>query len=349
MNKNISHFRRPHLAPASLLTALLFSSGIAQAQSQITLYGRLDLAMRHISNATKAGSSLNELMPGATSSSRWGVRGSEDLGNGLKAHFQLEGGINPDVGSSTQSGRVFGRTSTLGLEGGFGSLIVGRQISLAYEVEGYNEPFGWANVFEPAFIYDNYTSKRWDNSLRYNARSGALSGSFMFSLGELAGNGSAGRNAGASLNYASGPLSVNSVYQRTHNNSGVIEHELYSIGGSYAVAPFKFNFSFLKHQSDTHIQTNDVWASGLTYAATPAVDLIAGGYYDRQKKMDGNKKMLSVMCNYKLSNRSNVYVQADQGSIAGAYRTNVFDDQGYRYAPGIEKRSSLSLGIRHQF
>lgn len=359
MNKQSSHFgfcqqaRLPYSLPNTLHSILPIALSLAAygatAQSNLDVYGRLDLAVRHISNANKNGGSVTELMPGATGTSRWGVRGSEDLGGGLKANFQLEGGINPDLGSSAQSGRLFGRNATVGLEGAFGSLKIGRQISLAYEVEGYNEPFGWANVDQTAFIYDNYTSKRWDNALRYDARFAGISGALMYSLGEQPGNHSGGRNLGASLAYTSGALSINSVLQQTHNSLGVIEHELASLGASYVLAPFKFFVSYLRHQSEVSIQKNHVCASGLSYAATPAIDLIASYYYDKQSQLDGDKKMLSIMFNYKLSKRSNLYLQADRGRISGAYASNVFDDQGYRYAPGITQRSSLALGMRHQF
>lgn len=334
--------------------ALLLGSGIAHAhahaQSSVSIYGRLDLAIRHITNATSAGASLTELMPGATTTSRWGVAGSESLGNGLSVTYKLEGGINPDNGTAAQSSRLFGRHSTVGLSGDFGVLTVGRQISLAYEYEGYNDPFGWGNAFEPGFIYDNYVSKRWDNSIRYGTKKiGDFSGALMYGVGEVAGNNSALRMAGGALSYNSGPLGINGMVQQTHNSKGVVDHELWSIGGHYTVSPFKFSLSYMQHQADITPQKNIIWATGFSYAATPAVDFYAGLYYDSQSKVDGNKKMVSVMLNYKLSKRSNVYVNADRAVITAGYATNVFDDQGYRYAPGIRNRSSLSVGMRHNF
>jgi predicted porin len=349
MSRNIPASRRRSLKAGMLVGLLSVSSG-AFAQSNVLIYGRLDIAIRRITNATSAGDSLTETMPGATTTSRWGLLGSEDLGNGLKATFKLEGGINPDVGTAAQSGRLFGRHATVGLSGSFGHITVGRQISLAYEFEGYNEPFGWANAFEPGFIYDNYVTKRWDNSIRYGSNKfGNMSGALMYSVGENASNSSANRMAGAALSYNSGNLGLNGVVQQTHNAAGVVDHELITFGGHYTMGKIKASLSYMKHQADITIQKNHIWATGINYALTPMLDLHAGVYYDKQTDLDGDKKMVSVMLNYKLSKRTFVYINADRGVTSGGYASNVFDDQGYRYAAGIDNRSSMSVGMRHNF
>ncbi|UUZ48658.1 porin [Massilia sp. B-10] len=59
--------------------------------------------------------------------SRWGIKGSEELGGGLSAFFVIEGGIHADNGTSTQNNTLFGRTSIVGLRGGFGAVSLGLQ------------------------------------------------------------------------------------------------------------------------------------------------------------------------------------------------------------------------------
>ena len=108
------------LAPLAMLAA----AGGAQAQtgSSVTLYGHLDTGIEHLTNV-QGGGSLTR-MPGLTGTapSRWGLRGSEDLGGGLSAVFALESGFGPDAGTFNQGGRGFGRQAWVGLSGGWGSV-----------------------------------------------------------------------------------------------------------------------------------------------------------------------------------------------------------------------------------
>ncbi len=334
---------------AGLLAAGWAAAAAAQAESSVTVYGRLDLGLRYSTNQNKNGDSLTEMMSGATSPSRWGVRGVEDLGGGMKALMVLEGGINPDTGTAAQSGRLFGRTAAVGLAGAFGTVTAGRQVSPLYETVPLNEPFGWANLYEDGYIYDNYTSKRWDNSVKYAGSFGAVKTALMVGLGERAGDNRAGRNAGASLSYALGALSVNGAYQQTRNANAVADHKALTVGGSYSADPFKFFLNYLRHRSDVTAQRNDVWAGGLTYALTPRVDLVGALYYDRQRAAAGSKKSTAGMLNYKLSKRSNVYLQADYRKTDAGYASNVFDDQGFALPAGIHNRASVTMGMRHQF
>lgn len=103
------------------LSVLAAVAGTAQAQSSVTIYGVVDMALQHQNTGDPAGSTLG-LDSGIQSGSRLGFKGSEDLGGGLKANFQLEMGINADTGSSAQGGRAFGRQAFVGLSGNFGAV-----------------------------------------------------------------------------------------------------------------------------------------------------------------------------------------------------------------------------------
>lgn len=105
--------------------AVLATSGAAMAQSTFTLYGIADASIEHI----KGNGSINRLTSGGLNGSRFGLRGSEDLGGGLKGVFQIENGFNIDNGTLAQGGRLFGRQAYLGLEGSFGTVRLGRQYS----------------------------------------------------------------------------------------------------------------------------------------------------------------------------------------------------------------------------
>ena len=99
--------------------ALSALAGIAQAQSSVTLYGVADAYLASVKTENKVGAVTTSLTQtkidsGGHNGSRWGLRGSEDLGGGLKAIFQLESGFNIDTGASAQNGVLFSRQAFVG-------------------------------------------------------------------------------------------------------------------------------------------------------------------------------------------------------------------------------------------
>jgi predicted porin len=107
--------KKSALAAASI--AALAAAG-AHAQSSVTLYGVIDAGIAYVHNAQGAGgvnqSTLVKFSSGNTFGSRWGLKGTEDLGGGLAAIFQLENGFNVGTGALGQGGREFGRKSVVG-------------------------------------------------------------------------------------------------------------------------------------------------------------------------------------------------------------------------------------------
>ena len=110
-------------------------SGAAVAQSNVTLYGNVDVAARWTEQPTTVGTgatarvvqeSVTGIDSGHQSGSRFGVRGSEALGGGLNAIFALEAGFSTDTGGFQFSDKLFGRQAYAGLSGGWGNLVAGR-------------------------------------------------------------------------------------------------------------------------------------------------------------------------------------------------------------------------------
>lgn len=213
----------------------------AHAQSSVTLYGLVDANVGKTTNKNKivgvssssasTGTSLNS---GGLNGSRWGLRGSEDLGGGLKATFVLEQGFSVDTGVATATAATpagFNRTSKVGLSGGFGSIEMGRQYTqLFLLMDGFDaqasSSFGATTntIFNPTTALNGatagtYTSLapavRWDNSLVYTTPNmGGFTAAAQYAFGE---NGtataSAGRSIGLSAGYAAGPIAVKGVYE----------------------------------------------------------------------------------------------------------------------------------------
>ena len=110
----------------TLTLAMLGISGIAHAQNTVTLYGIIDTGLTYVSN--QGGGRFVGMTSGNESGSRWGLKGSEDLGGGLKTVFQLENGFNSTNGRLGQGGRMFGRQAFVGLSSDkWGTLTAGRQ------------------------------------------------------------------------------------------------------------------------------------------------------------------------------------------------------------------------------
>ena len=119
-----------------LASAALLISGAAMAQSSVTMYGVVDFG---IGKSSVNGLGLDNGKPGSLTASqsfhtptRIGVRGTEDLGNGLSAVFVLETGFNVDDGALGQGGLLFGRQSFVGLRNSWGTFSFGRQYDLLY-------------------------------------------------------------------------------------------------------------------------------------------------------------------------------------------------------------------------
>jgi predicted porin len=104
----------------SLLALAVFGAfaGEASAQTNTTVYGIVDIGLTH-SKSDVAGTRWG-IDSGNWYGSRLGFRGTEDLGDGLSANYQLENGFSADTGNLGQSGRLFGRHAWVGLQGGFG-------------------------------------------------------------------------------------------------------------------------------------------------------------------------------------------------------------------------------------
>ena len=107
-------------------------AGVAQAQSSVTLYGVVDANVEYVNheqNVTAAGVAIPgssgsrlAMQAGGLSSNRWGLRGVEDIGGGLKGLFVLESGFGMDTGTLQQGGRLFGRQAFVGLQGNWGKI-----------------------------------------------------------------------------------------------------------------------------------------------------------------------------------------------------------------------------------
>ena len=191
-------------------------SGGAYAQSSVTLFGIVDEAARYVKNGDEK---MKSLASGGINSSRLGVRGTEDLGDGLKAGFWLETGLNADSGSQTDTTRFWNRRSTVSLMGSFGELRLGRDFTPTYTAYSDFDAFGDNGVaasgkFDRSLGTVRDTGTRADNQIMYLLPSNL--GGVYGRAAVAAGEGVDGKKYyGARIGYAAGPLDVSAAYGQT--------------------------------------------------------------------------------------------------------------------------------------
>ena len=223
-----------HIAALALLATAAAS---ASAQSNVTLFGVVDVAVRHVKNGDN---SLNSMASGGYNTSRLGFRGVEDLGGGLKAGFWLETGFNADSGTQSDAARFWNRRSTVSLSGNFGEIRLGRDFAPTYTAYGDYDAFGTTGIasadkFATSFGAAVDTNTRVDNEFSYftPGNLGGFKAQVSFAPSEkVAGKKYIGGRAG----YGAGPLDVTVSYGQTEtvlNANGDQKHKFASVGGSY--------------------------------------------------------------------------------------------------------------------
>ncbi|MCS0589177.1 porin [Massilia norwichensis] len=207
-----------------IVSALLAgASQLASAQSSVTIYGMIDMAVVRESGGTAG--PMTKVTSGTTGGSRLGFKGTEDLGNGLKALFLLENGFQGDTGTAGQGGLIFGRQVYVGLQGGFGTVLVGRQYTPHYLVQVFADPFGsgWVGDTKNLLGTTGNSFSRMDNTVKYQSPVvSGFSAELVAAPGEVSGDSASGRQLGGSLAWASGPLQVRAGYHNRNNNTATV-------------------------------------------------------------------------------------------------------------------------------
>jgi predicted porin len=324
----------------SLLAAALLGAcaGMAQAQTNVQIYGTIDAGV-----IKRSDQSLNI---GKRAYNTLGVKGSEELGNGLKAIFQLEMHYEPDTGSVETGANgaqrpLFQGETRVGLQGDFGTVRLGRGLTPLQQTIMAFDP--WHGLPSPAGFYTDlsvagYTSDplsiaggsgdRWSNAVWYNTPN--FSGfQFNSAVGTkeanngplIIGRGTAALpqypvNAAPSSNpfslngtYANGALGAMLAYERN-----AVETKMYSVGASFLPMPELKLMATYSHQDRDHTFAVNpevkAWVLGVNYTMGPGKVLAGYGH----KTPDGQPatKQLSLGYEYSLSKRTYLYIDASR-------------------------------------
>ncbi|WDZ95642.1 porin [Herbaspirillum sp. WKF16] len=203
-------------------------AGAAQAQSSVTIYGIVDTGVTYTSKAqTTQTPGINTgskfaVNSGVIQGSRIGFKGVEDLGGGLSAVFNLETGFTNDNGGlqgsdNVTSSNLFRRKSVVGLAGGFGTVLVGRQTDFADVISAYTGVADFGGVIAQAGSNLNrLQGVRTNNSVNFTTNNlSGFTGNLMYGFGETAGKTSAGQSFGIGGKYENGPLGLGLNYYQS--------------------------------------------------------------------------------------------------------------------------------------
>lgn len=303
--------------------AVLAASGAAMAQSSVTLYGVADMVLHKDKNAS------TKLTSGGVSSSRWGIKGEEDLGGGLKAGFLYEQKIALDDG---KAGPNFDRQTYLSLSGGFGEVKLGKIWTAYDDIGGATDAAFNANVLGPvALIFQSqyeYTGNP-NNGFYYASPSfGGFSGAVSTNLREGVAN---SRVSAFHVKYEGGPLFVALGYQDDE-----LTNEKYTrLGASYDLGVAKLLGTYGRAKN----ADVDEWSVGADVPV--ATNLVVSVGYAQSKK-DGGKaeRGWSVAAAYALSKRTTAY--------AGFFDANAAAVNGRAGAAGAPD-SRFGIGLKHTF
>ena len=357
---NISKGEKMKKSLLSLLVAGAFGAmaATASAQTNLTIYGVVDAGIAYEKNVSVA-DDLWRLESGMQSGSRLGFRGTEDLGGGLTGSFTLENGFNTDTGTLGQGGRIFGRQAWLGLNGGFGSVKLGRQQTPLYYALLAVDPFGinLAGNAQRMFGSGLYVADpflRTDNTINYTTPNIAgFTGTASYGFGEVAGDRSTARQVAAGASYVNGPINVQFAYHDANTatlpaaqaflGTGTADLRTFFIGGTFDFRVAKAHVAFADtdvEQAATSVD-NRSWLVGASAPIGTGTVLASFIRNDVRSIAAGESDQLALGYIQPLSKRTNIYTSISYTENDPGVRVNAV-------ANGANGRQ-FNVGVRHQF
>jgi len=342
--------------------AVLAASGAAMAQSSVTLYGVLDIGFGKVKNGKwgmNNGEGYSAGQDGFNSTSVIGFRGTEDLGGGLKANFNLQsGGLDLSTGATSVA---FSREAWVGLEGaGWGAIQLGRSSSIGAKVMGAYDFNGtsYSSAYDRAGIsaVTWYGSSRRSNQVQYASPNfgGVVVRAGFTAKGDEGGVQGVGVPNTAKNRYslgatfANGPLSVSAIAE---TKAAEALRTAYAVGVSYDLQVVKLAATYNRRESEGVNGYNTFTTGGgqlsggkgwTLAAVAPLGAANVGVQYARNT--DADIKALELFANYALSKRTRLYVDFVKG----------YDQDAVIAVPGGRTAAAsnpyaVGLGVVHTF
>lgn len=367
---------KKNLLALAATASLACLCGAAQAQN-VTIYGLLDASVEHINNVGSSGASLTR-MPGLTGGiapSRLGFRGSEDLGDGLKAIFTIEQGLGVDSGTLNQGGRAWGRQAFVGLQGSWGTPSLGRQYSMLFWSQTEADILGPA-MFGSGSMDSYLPNARVDNAVAYRGSFNGFTVGATYSPGRdavNAGPSPSGTNcAGESstdkkacrqwsvlAKYDSANWGVSAAVDEIRGGAGAfagltssaMTDRRSTLTGWVKFDGWKLGAGVIARTNDASTTTpkSKLWYAGAAYNVTPQF-VVDGEVFKLDYANSANAATLfALRGSYHLSKRTAVYATAGRISNDGSLALGVSNAAAGNGPLAGGTQTGLATGIRHSF
>lgn len=339
--------------------AALACLGAAHAQSSVKLTGLVDMYVGSMKLAGQDRTSVAE--SGGLSTSWWGVQGTEDLGGGLKAGFNLGAFFQTDDGSNGRfvGDTYFARDANVTLSGNFGQVLLGRTSAPNFLPSVFANPYGDSFEVSPLILHQNVwflggnklgttpADTGWSNQIRYTTPDmGGLQVNVAYQFGEVAEQNSK-KNLGVNATYRTGALMLTGFYERAQINNpsgaGLLAggtKQNWMLGTSYDFGMVKLYGTYGATESKDNNSYDGKTASlGLDIPVTKAGTIKAAVAHTKLEAtngtsfaFDGKRTTTTVGYNHVLSKRTDVY-----GVVMNDRVTS------------LKSGTSVAAGIRHRF
>ena len=343
------------------LSAALLCASAAHAQSSVQLTGVVDMYAGSLKFAGDTGK-RNVVESGGLTTSWIGFQGTEDLGGGLKAKFNLGAFLRADTGTPGRFNNdpFFSRDANVALEGGFGAVEIGRGKAPNFLPTILSNPLGDSFVFSPLVRHANVplfngagwgapgsrvlgrttpSDTGWSNQITYTTPSfGGLKANLHYQFGEQTGANDSKKNVGLNFLYFGGPLTLTGFYERDQISNPSAPNTVlantrknWMLGGAYDFTVAK---AFLSYGEVDEDNTN---AKGKTAQVGASVPLgggkvLASYAQTKLQPVDQSRKTFTVGYDYNLSKRTDAYLMVMHDRITS-----------------FESGNSFGIGVRHRF
>ncbi len=320
-------------------------AGVASAQSSVTIFGLLDMAVSRGNGGTAAGDSN----PGAngtsraylvrqSAASRLGFRGTEDMGGGLSAQFNIEHRFTPDDGNAATpfwNARSYVQLTSAAV----GSVYLGRDYTPAFWPAVKTDPFGWDGVGQVGIgQYAKFRSTggvRTANTVGYKSASfGGVTVQAAVSLGEA----TLGRTVGFNVEYAGGPIYAGVGFEKINEGPAALAgNQMVNVGAAYDLGFIRPAVHFASTKTGVgSTAKNTAVMLALTAPIGPAKIKFAINRLDPQGASN-NETHLGLGVDYALSKRTGVYADFGRGTQAVAA------------GPKPTNNQAVAVGVKHTF
>ncbi|CAN7783925.1 porin [Caballeronia sp. LjRoot34] len=339
----------------ALLSLSLVAS--AHAQSSVTLYGDVDLGIQYLTHAGSGGERTIGLQSGNEQPSRFGITGTEDLGEGYAAVFKLESGFNLGTGNYTIPGTPFDRYAYVGLSTkNFGTVTLGRQRSILFEQSLFYDPTYLAEYSSQSTNYIPVSSLNQNNSVKWSSPVySGFSSILMYGFGQqVAGNATAGRFTSGALLYENNSFGAHVVFEQSRGSvttsadlSSEVDRRVnaalrYSIGAATVYG------GYTDISGDLHLSpAGYTYYGGLQYRLSPALALIGEAAHYHTNDNQGQPTWFIAGATYSISKRTSLYAY---GGVLKNHGGTSFTLNTYDFnSPGGFDQTGVMIGLNQLF